>query len=773
MRIFKRFPQFRKLFVKIFINFIILLFPIIIIGVLTDRISEAAVQKESAQSNISVLNSLSGNFDQLFYEVKEISLLTYMNTELKYVINSNGKLEQNEYYIYYDILKLIRNLINTNDMYDSIFLYLKNENKLITNEGEYDFDYFFTTYNEYKDYDLDFWKNVFSLPDYYTILKNTSVSERNDKNITTRDVIPIVINYNEYSNSNVALVFNLDVNYMTQKLQDLKGASGGMLAIADSEGKTVAFTSPGYFEQANIPKDLFQKFSDAGKVNGQYFYDGNLFHYSYVKSSFNKYIYLSLVPESVIKEKTRFISNMTILICISLLIIGVFLSYFFSMQIYNPIAGILHLVQFDKNNIKLKELNFINNYILRLSNNFNKLTNAFSYMMPYGQERFFEKVLSGKYNLSDEEIEKSCRVLNIKFAYELFAVVVINMHFSIEAGGAANERYRNITIEGIKHTILEELDALNEKNVLLLDLSVNQFIIINNLSSRKDYNSLRNKFESVMEKLKSDISFVKFSVGIGGAYEQVQNMSRTYKEALEAASIAVFSADDILDYSYIDKNMTYYYPIEIENKLMNYMYSNNTENIGKMINTIFMNEMNKKISYGTKKMLISEVYNTLMRIIQAKAVNLQELDLEIKDIGKDDEIYSITYIIDYFTELFISVSGHIAKNIVQNDVVEYIKSYIDNNYKSDIYLEKISYELNMSNSYLSRFFKEQTGVSFIKYLSKKRIDMAKQMLLDNKMTIKEIAESVGFNNDHTFNRMFKNLEGITPGVFKEMHKHRG
>lgn len=76
--------------------------------------------------------------------------------------------------------------------------------------------------------------------------------------------------------------------------------------------------------------------------------------------------------------------------------------------------------------------------------------------------------------------------------------------------------------------------------------------------------------------------------------------------------------------------------------------------------------------------------------------------------------------------------------------------------------------LKITPSYLSRFFKRNTGKGVLEYIHECRIEKAKEIMLQNPdVKAKEVAEAVGFANLATFIRVFKKREGITPGQFRE------
>lgn len=84
-------------------------------------------------------------------------------------------------------------------------------------------------------------------------------------------------------------------------------------------------------------------------------------------------------------------------------------------------------------------------------------------------------------------------------------------------------------------------------------------------------------------------------------------------------------------------------------------------------------------------------------------------------------------------------------------------------------IEKISDVLNMNASYLSRFFKEQTGQSIANFINNVRIKNAKKLLKESQYNLDKIGSMTGFTNSVTFIRVFKKYEGITPGKYREIY----
>lgn len=96
------------------------------------------------------------------------------------------------------------------------------------------------------------------------------------------------------------------------------------------------------------------------------------------------------------------------------------------------------------------------------------------------------------------------------------------------------------------------------------------------------------------------------------------------------------------------------------------------------------------------------------------------------------------------------------------------KSYIENNFSTQISVDDISASVNMSTSYFSKIFRESTGVSPYDYLLSVRLEKAKEMLHKTDFPISQIAYQTGFNSDANFIYFFKKQTGISPLKFRNI-----
>ncbi|MBE6021945.1 MAG: helix-turn-helix domain-containing protein [Cellulosilyticum sp.] len=104
-------------------------------------------------------------------------------------------------------------------------------------------------------------------------------------------------------------------------------------------------------------------------------------------------------------------------------------------------------------------------------------------------------------------------------------------------------------------------------------------------------------------------------------------------------------------------------------------------------------------------------------------------------------------------------------------VVEWITDYIQQNYMKEISLEMFAKDMYLSQVYISKIFKEETGHSPIHFLIQTRLSIAKNLLENYPIPIKEVSRRVGYEDAYHFSKLFKKYYGYPPSeVKKSPHK---
>ena len=131
-------------------------------------------------------------------------------------------------------------------------------------------------------------------------------------------------------------------------------------------------------------------------------------------------------------------------------------------------------------------------------------------------------------------------------------------------------------------------------------------------------------------------------------------------------------------------------------------------------------------------------------------------------------------------DLFVLIARHhskitIPENNNANKQREYIErflivcDYINEHFTENLTLDEVAALSGFSKFHFSRLFKQFANISFYKYLNRKRIENAVELLMDSQQTITDVALCCGFSSLSAFIRMFKIVKGCTPSEFKALY----
>lgn len=104
------------------------------------------------------------------------------------------------------------------------------------------------------------------------------------------------------------------------------------------------------------------------------------------------------------------------------------------------------------------------------------------------------------------------------------------------------------------------------------------------------------------------------------------------------------------------------------------------------------------------------------------------------------------------------------------DISSFLTSYIAEHYMEDITLRELSGRLNYSLPYISKRFKEDTGVSFVNYLQNYRVMQGCRLLSGSKHSLAEITEMVGYRDVKFFSELVKRMTGLSPRDFRRRYR---
>ncbi|BFH65533.1 AraC family transcriptional regulator [Paenibacillus azoreducens] len=109
----------------------------------------------------------------------------------------------------------------------------------------------------------------------------------------------------------------------------------------------------------------------------------------------------------------------------------------------------------------------------------------------------------------------------------------------------------------------------------------------------------------------------------------------------------------------------------------------------------------------------------------------------------------------------------------ENTLFRQAKLFIHDNLSEELTLVTVANHLHISPRHLTRLFQQHTNQTFVHYIQERRIQLASQLLLNEDMSIKDIACQCGFQSVHYFTRVFTHKLGVSPAKFRRVQFSEG
>lgn len=132
------------------------------------------------------------------------------------------------------------------------------------------------------------------------------------------------------------------------------------------------------------------------------------------------------------------------------------------------------------------------------------------------------------------------------------------------------------------------------------------------------------------------------------------------------------------------------------------------------------------------------------------------------------QLQSMVQLLNVFAQHLSMVANGIAiqRDNAEPPMIKRAKEFIQQNHTEDLSLGQVAQAVHTSTFYFCKMFKKATGINFTDYLSRVRIEKAKNLLLNPNLRISEIAYEVGFQSLTHFNRVFKRVAGQSPTEYR-------
>lgn len=385
--------------------------------------------------------------------------------------------------------------------------------------------------------------------------------------------------------------------------------------------------------------------------------------------------------------------------------------------------------------------------------------------LPAMRSQWFGGFLRHSRDITQKELGERFKELDIRLSRENFIVAVAELDAADREEPAGTEEDMDLiyyAVENIGKELLEktfpcEVFRCGARRIALL---MNYDETKSSIVSQYELYSLLERLQKMMDSY----YHVSVSIGIGGRYASVPDISRSYEQAVEALEQKFYSGRgsiiSIFDIPEKQEAGREIYPYECQNELIDAVKKGNLREALNVLGAYF--QALRKLVFVRPAVVRDKMVHFLLKICHEceRGETLKIADL-LAEFDKRKTLDGIEEWMTGFITYLISQAEEQAVSDIRRNVLK-IKAYIDENFAENVSLKKMAESVYISQSYLSFSFKEIVGINFNDYVTRVRMERAKELLRSSDYKVYEVCEMVGYRDKKYFSDLFKKYTGMLP-----------
>jgi two-component system, response regulator YesN len=555
-----------------------------------------------------------------------------------------------------------------------------------------------------------------------------------------------------------------------------RSQSLGQHYIIERNGENI-LSDPSVDKYSLINDDIIEKINTTGESSG--FFTANTddeeLGIMYRHSTYNGWVYVSVVSINEITKQTKNMALITSLVCLIIIVLIGFMAFYGSRKMYSPVRKLVEYTQGMEegplNATKNDEFTLIEERLRKLSSTGKDLERQVQGQFTQLKEFFVLKLFAGQINENDYR----SRSYDYGFPTNWKRLAVMTVQIDTLQDTRYSEKDRELLLYAINNMVGEIVSVGNRFTPIVLDHS--QVTVLT--SQIEDSQEIKQELHHIAELIRSKVAEylqLKVSIGISRSYERVSHTMKAYGETLQALKRRLSLGYDIIVHyedieSHHDLGSAIYSHLKLlEDQLIHTIKVGDSDRVEELFQEYLDSIVHKGVSFSEYPALMIQLISKVYQVIQDQGGSVNKVLGERASIEQYMKLNTIEEISAWFqNDLFTPVIRFLNDQAETQylDIANQMVKLIHEKYDEDISLESCATILNFHPVYLSRVFKKEVGVNFSEYLVEYRMNIAKKWLEGTNLKISDIAEKLKYTNTSAFIRTFRRIVGATPGQYRE------
>lgn len=336
------------------------------------------------------------------------------------------------------------------------------------------------------------------------------------------------------------------------------------------------------------------------------------------------------------------------------------------------------------------------------------------------------------------------------------------------------EEYSNSLIE-----IEQRIKELNDQcGVLFFDRNLEGKALLFKADSKEELEKVQQDYMDKLKAMLANYGHVRYFGGIGIPVNRLREISTSFEKASHAFAHrylvqenAILRSEDVEQNVYLEKeefNISNVNTKQIDrSKIKEFLKLGNQEEVVYFVEEFFKGLGNKSVeSIMFRQYIAMDAYFGVVDFVENMQLTREEIEPLDMASGILQSVDQTRQYVGRIIEKAIELREKKASNRY-GGIVDEVIQYIEKNYgQEDLSLNLLASHVNFSPNHLSMVFSQQTGQTFIKYLTDYRMNKAKELLRCTGKRSSEISIEVGYKDPHYFSYLFKKTQGMTPTQYR-------
>lgn len=650
------------------------------------------------------------------------------------------------------------------DYASDVFLFYDDE-YVITKEGMSDFSLYFDVVRKHERYPAEAWKKLLTKKEAVYELRQERVSLKYSGN-SQEAVFPLVISRTINGRQ---VVLGTEVSaYRLRESFLRKCTMEGQSVLCMDDGGTVFFSQGADGIGAEEKSVLLEMLQDTPMTLEPVRLNGEVFLLAGCRGVCGLEFFL-LTPQKLLREEVFRVNEFMLLFFLLTMVLFFILTLIYTRRIYHPLHSVAQkLSQSDTDRGEWETAGLTRSVPEELERFCSRNKTVLDFL-----QRLMEKSFDGTVHsmLQGKKQDRELLADYLETAgvrTQRFGCFICQVDFLKKYYDEFKEEERELIEKNLPYLLYQMMDA--GKGCCLVPDSNNRCICFFEWDENA-VERLTRMAESVRELFLGDVDFCRIRCGLSArASAESRDVRRIVWEAETALRLVSERADAgglIREYDPEQAQFGILFGKKEKNQLVNFLSGGQEQKAHALLESIVKQNREAGLHEGLMHILYAQLvaagYEFLLNAGGESAEKAEQIWGQVLLMEENESAGGLTALKEFYSACIAMTE----KNEKPDNTLEKVFSYITEHFAEGIYLENVAEAVTVSPKYLSRIFKERTGVNLSEYINLVRITRAKELLVTTKKGVGEIGEEVGFENRTTFFRAFKKQEGVSPNEYRK------